>query len=42
MANIFAVTGRRYPIVNEEADVVLGLALFERTPGHWPIAPPAK
>jgi len=33
MANIFAVTARRYPIVDEEAGVVLGLALFERKPG---------
>jgi len=30
MANIFAVTARRYPIVDEEAGVVLGLGLFER------------
>jgi hypothetical protein len=33
MANIFAVTARRYPIVDEEVGVVLGLALFERKPG---------
>jgi len=33
MANIFAVTARRYPIVDEEAGVVLGLALFQRKPG---------
>lgn len=33
MANIFAVTASRYPIVDEEAGVVLGLALFERKPG---------
>jgi hypothetical protein len=33
MANIFAVTARRYPIVDEEAGVVLGLALFARKPG---------
>jgi hypothetical protein len=33
MANIFAVTARRYPIVDEEAGVVLGLGLFERKPG---------
>jgi hypothetical protein len=33
MANIFAVTARRYPIVDEEAGAVLGLALFERKPG---------
>jgi hypothetical protein len=33
MANIFAVTARRYPIVDEEAGVVLGLVLFERKPG---------
>ena len=33
MANIFAVTARRYPIVDEEAGVVLGIVLFERKPG---------
>lgn len=33
MANIFAVTARRYPIVDEEAGVVLGLGLFQRKPG---------
>jgi len=33
MANIFAVTARRYPIVDEEAGAVLGLVLFERKPG---------
>jgi len=33
MANIFAVTARRYPILDEEAGVVLRLALFERKPG---------
>ena len=33
MRNIFAVTARRYPIVDEEAGVVLGLALFQRKPG---------
>ncbi len=33
MANIFAVTARRYPIVDEEAGVVLGLVIFERKPG---------
>ena len=33
MANIFAVTARRYPIVDQEAGVVLGLGLFERKPG---------
>lgn len=33
MRNIFAVTARRYPIVDEEAGVVLGLVLFERKPG---------
>lgn len=33
MRNIFAVTARRYPIVDDEAGVVLGLALFERKPG---------
>jgi hypothetical protein len=33
MANILAVTARRYPIVDEDAGVVLGLALFERKPG---------
>ena len=30
---IFAVTARRYPIVDEEAGAVLGLVLFERKPG---------
>jgi hypothetical protein len=33
MANIYAVTARRYPVVDEEAQVVLGLALFQRKPG---------
>jgi hypothetical protein len=33
MANIFAVTARRYPIVDEEAGVVLSLVLFQRKPG---------
>jgi hypothetical protein len=33
MANIFAVTARRYPIVDEDAGVVLGLGVFERKPG---------
>jgi hypothetical protein len=33
MANIFAVTARRYPIVDEEAGAALGLVLFERKPG---------
>lgn len=33
MANIFAVTARRYPIVDEETGVVLGLGVFERKPG---------
>lgn len=33
MANIFAVTARRYPIVDEEAGVVLALGVFERKPG---------
>ncbi len=33
MANIFAVTARRYPLVDEEAGAVLGLALFQRKPG---------
>jgi hypothetical protein len=33
MRNIFAVTARRYPIVDEEAGVVLALGVFERKPG---------
>jgi hypothetical protein len=33
MANIFAVVARRYPIVDEEAGVVLAIGLFERKPG---------
>ena len=33
MRNIFAVTARRYPIVDEEAGAVLGVALFQRFPG---------
>ena len=33
MANIFAVTARRIPIVDEEAGVALGLGVFERKPG---------
>jgi hypothetical protein len=33
MANIFAVTARRYPIVDEDAQAVLGIVLFQRKPG---------
>jgi hypothetical protein len=33
MRNIFAVVARRYPLVDEEAGVVLGLGVFERKPG---------
>jgi hypothetical protein len=33
MRNIYAVTARRYPIVDEEAGVVLALVLFQRKPG---------
>jgi len=33
MANIFAVTARRYPIVDEDAQAVLGIVLFQRRPG---------
>lgn len=33
MTNIFAVTARRYLVVDEEAGAVLGLALFQRKPG---------
>jgi hypothetical protein len=33
MRNIYAVTARRYPVVDEEAQAVLGLALFQRKPG---------
>jgi hypothetical protein len=33
MANIYAVTARRYPVVDEEAGVVLAIALFQRKPG---------
>ena len=33
MRNIYAVTARRYPIVDEEAGAVLVLALFQRKPG---------
>jgi hypothetical protein len=33
MRNIFAVVARRYPIVDEEAGVVLGLGVFLRKPG---------
>jgi hypothetical protein len=33
MANIFAVTARRYPLVDEEAGTVLGFVLFQRRPG---------
>lgn len=33
MRNIFAVVDRRYPIVDEEAGVVLALGVFERKPG---------
>src|ERR1700685_3550766 len=33
MVNIFAVTARRYPIVDEEAGAVLALGVFQRKPG---------
>jgi hypothetical protein len=33
MRNIFAVTARRYPVVDEEAGAVLALVLFQRKPG---------
>lgn len=33
MANIYAITARRYPVVDEEAGAVVGLALFQRKPG---------
>jgi hypothetical protein len=33
MRNIYAVTARRYPVVDEEAQAVLGIALFQRYPG---------
>jgi hypothetical protein len=33
MANIYAVTARRYPVVDEEAGAVLAIALFQRKPG---------
>ena len=33
MANIFAVVARRFPVVDEEAGVVLGLGVFLRKPG---------
>lgn len=33
MRNIFAVTARRYPIVDEEAGAVLSIVLFQRYPG---------
>jgi hypothetical protein len=33
MRNIFAVVARRYPIVDEESGVVLGLGVFLRKPG---------
>jgi hypothetical protein len=33
MANIFSVTARRYPLVDEEAGAVLGLVVFQRKPG---------
>ena len=33
MSNIFAVTARRYLVVDPEAGAVLGLALFQRKPG---------
>jgi hypothetical protein len=33
MVNIFAVTARRYPIVDEEAGAVLALGVFLRKPG---------
>lgn len=33
MANIYAVTARRYLVADEEAGAVLGIALFQRKPG---------
>jgi hypothetical protein len=33
MTNIYAVTARRYPVVDEEAGAVLGIAMFQRKPG---------
>jgi hypothetical protein len=33
MRNIFAVTSRRYPVVDEEAGAVLSVAIFQRYPG---------
>jgi len=33
MVNIFAVTARRYPLVDEEAGAVLALGVFQRKPG---------
>jgi hypothetical protein len=33
MRNIYAVVDRRYPLVDEEAGVVLALGVFERSPG---------
>jgi hypothetical protein len=33
MVNIFAVTARRYPIVDEDAGVVLAFGVFQRKPG---------
>jgi hypothetical protein len=33
MANIYAVVARRFPIVDEEAGIVLGLGVFLRKPG---------
>jgi hypothetical protein len=33
MRNIFAVTARRYPVVDEEAGAVLSIVLFQRYPG---------
>src|SRR5579863_5610133 len=33
MTNIFAVVARRFPIMDEEAGVALGLGVFERKPG---------
>lgn len=33
MRSIFAVTARRYPVVDEEIGAVLGIVLFQRHPG---------
>jgi hypothetical protein len=33
MRNIFAVVARRFPVVDEEAGIVLGLGVFLRKPG---------